>query len=54
MSAAWRLRWLPRIPFELEASQAAALRKKTQLDETAIRRSFVSGQMIPGTLQAIE
>jgi hypothetical protein len=41
LPAAWRLRCLPGISSEFQASQAAALRKKTQLEAQDLWRSLI-------------
>jgi hypothetical protein len=50
LSAAWRLPSLPGISFACQASQAAALRKKTQLAAKALGRCQSRGKMIFGNM----
>jgi hypothetical protein len=45
MSEAWRLRRLPGIPFERQASATAALREKAQLDSKGFWRGHSGPKM---------
>ena len=54
LSEAWRLRRLPQISLELEASQTAALQKKAQLDQAALWRSYIGGKIVFSKLRPVE